>query len=179
MRVFTFSSNLFQEVDVALSKLNHVLSPLLTRHPKSFTVMLFALVLLILANKSLKSLQSLEPLKLWAWENHYSLINLLLKGQVQPKLKSRMKFRNPQNVSGAKHCCSTLLNNWSGWGQKREQKQSKWLHTVFLVWSESFQKPWDPRLIWQDNIYTLTSEEVRDNIFSLAATLKISALKGL
>ena len=53
----------------------------------------------------------------------------------------------------ATKCCSTVRNNWRRWGH--QQKNIKWLHAVrYILCNRSLWKPRDPRLIWEDVIYT-------------------------
>ena len=89
-----------------------------------------------------------------------------------------MEFCSLKNISGASQWNNSriFLNNSSSWR----------LAAPCSSFNPSLKKPWDLKLIWKDDIYTIcatpqacaqTSDGVPTNTFSLAATVKISAKK--
>ena len=103
------------------------------------------------------------------WSVHTSLSNHLVATSALPvflpSLCAQPDAGEPSDVSQStkhfwslksKHCCSILLNSWSGW-------------------------PWDSKLIWKRNIYTRDAQSTSCSHFSarLAQQLEWRFLFGV
>ena len=71
-----------------------------------------------------------------------------------------------------KQRCNILLNNWRSWRlvtkRKNQLKKHKNGSLQIVQCNPNLPKPWDPKLIWKDIIYTL----FKDVIFTVAVALK-------